>query len=184
MANGPVSSGMKRGNLPPLEFYVPEPKYRPGDAVNYSDFVISAAGAQPRPDETCEANETHPLCTDMIRILDEDKRAVGPWDPRLDPETLHRILRTMALTRAFEDRMTRAQRQGKTSFYMKSTGEEAIAVAAAFALDHDDMVITSYRQQGLLIVTRFGAVHMGIATQTPSGLMVPVIRHAQDRNLW
>ncbi|GGZ08877.1 dihydrolipoamide acetyltransferase family protein [Novosphingobium colocasiae] len=34
------------------------------------------------------------------------------------------------------------------------------------------------------IVTRHGAVHMGIATQTPSGLMVPVIRDAQDRNLW
>ena len=34
------------------------------------------------------------------------------------------------------------------------------------------------------IVTRSGAVHLGIATQTESGLMVPVIRDAQDRNLW
>jgi 2-oxoisovalerate dehydrogenase E2 component (dihydrolipoyl transacylase) len=34
------------------------------------------------------------------------------------------------------------------------------------------------------IVTRHGAVHLGIATQTPQGLMVPVIRDAQDRNLW
>ena len=34
------------------------------------------------------------------------------------------------------------------------------------------------------VVTRFGAVHLGIATQTPSGLMVPVLRNAQDRNLW
>lgn len=34
------------------------------------------------------------------------------------------------------------------------------------------------------MVTRFGAVHAGIATQTPAGLMVPVIRDAQDRNLW
>lgn len=34
------------------------------------------------------------------------------------------------------------------------------------------------------IVTRHGAVHMGIATQTPAGLMVPVIRDAQDRNIW
>jgi 2-oxoisovalerate dehydrogenase E1 component alpha subunit len=31
----------------------------------------------------------------------------------------------MALTRAFDDRMYRGQRQGKTSFYMKCTGEEA-----------------------------------------------------------
>jgi 2-oxoisovalerate dehydrogenase E2 component (dihydrolipoyl transacylase) len=34
------------------------------------------------------------------------------------------------------------------------------------------------------VVTRYGAVHLGIATQTPAGLMVPVIRDAQDRNLW
>jgi 2-oxoisovalerate dehydrogenase E2 component (dihydrolipoyl transacylase) len=28
------------------------------------------------------------------------------------------------------------------------------------------------------VVTRFGAVHLGLATQTEGGLMVPVIRHA------
>ena len=34
------------------------------------------------------------------------------------------------------------------------------------------------------VVTRHGAVHLGMATQTPAGLMVPVIRDAQSRNLW
>ena len=34
------------------------------------------------------------------------------------------------------------------------------------------------------VVTRYGSVHMGIATQTDAGLMVPVIRDAQDRNVW
>ena len=34
------------------------------------------------------------------------------------------------------------------------------------------------------VVTRHGAVHLGMATQTDSGLMVPVIRDAQDRNVW
>ncbi|MFL6861779.1 MAG: dihydrolipoamide acetyltransferase family protein [Allosphingosinicella sp.] len=34
------------------------------------------------------------------------------------------------------------------------------------------------------IVTRSGAVHMGMATQTPNGLMVPVIRNAERRTLW
>jgi 2-oxoisovalerate dehydrogenase E2 component (dihydrolipoyl transacylase) len=34
------------------------------------------------------------------------------------------------------------------------------------------------------IVTQFGAVHIGIATQTPSGLMVPVVRHAEANTLW
>jgi len=34
------------------------------------------------------------------------------------------------------------------------------------------------------IVTRHGAVHIGIATQTDGGLMVPVLRHAEARDLW
>ena len=34
------------------------------------------------------------------------------------------------------------------------------------------------------VVQRFGAVHLGMAAQTEAGLMVPVIRDAQDKNLW
>jgi 2-oxoisovalerate dehydrogenase E2 component (dihydrolipoyl transacylase) len=34
------------------------------------------------------------------------------------------------------------------------------------------------------VITRSGAVHMGMATQTPNGLMVPVIRDAQSRDVW
>ncbi|WP_343520023.1 dihydrolipoamide acetyltransferase family protein, partial [Sphingomonas sp.] len=34
------------------------------------------------------------------------------------------------------------------------------------------------------VVTRHGRVHMGMATQTDAGLMVPVIRDAQDMNVW
>jgi 2-oxoisovalerate dehydrogenase E2 component (dihydrolipoyl transacylase) len=34
------------------------------------------------------------------------------------------------------------------------------------------------------VITRHGAVHIGIATQTGTGLMVPVLRHAEARDLW
>jgi 2-oxoisovalerate dehydrogenase E2 component (dihydrolipoyl transacylase) len=34
------------------------------------------------------------------------------------------------------------------------------------------------------VVTRHGAVHLGVATQTPSGLLVPVLTHAEARDLW
>ena len=34
------------------------------------------------------------------------------------------------------------------------------------------------------VVTRSGAVHLGIATQTEPGLMVPVLRHAETHDLW
>jgi 2-oxoisovalerate dehydrogenase E1 component alpha subunit len=96
----------------------------------------------------------------LVRVLDDDGMAVGPWDPKLPSDALLRMLRAMALTRAFDARMFRAQRQGKTSFYMKSTGEEAVAVAAALALDYEDMCFPSYRQQGLLIARDWSIVDM------------------------
>lgn len=34
------------------------------------------------------------------------------------------------------------------------------------------------------VVTRYGAVHIGVAAQTDAGLMVPVMRHAETRDLW
>ncbi|KVG40756.1 dihydrolipoamide acetyltransferase family protein [Burkholderia ubonensis] len=34
------------------------------------------------------------------------------------------------------------------------------------------------------VVTRHGAVHMGVATQTDAGLTVPVLRHAEARDVW
>ncbi|MGN4152154.1 dihydrolipoamide acetyltransferase family protein, partial [Burkholderia gladioli] len=34
------------------------------------------------------------------------------------------------------------------------------------------------------VVTRHGAVHLGVATQSKGGLMVPVVRHAEARDVW
>ncbi|MBK5264492.1 MAG: 3-methyl-2-oxobutanoate dehydrogenase (2-methylpropanoyl-transferring) subunit alpha [Alphaproteobacteria bacterium] len=149
-----------RRNLPPLNLHVPEPRFRPGDTVDFSDLDIEAAGTTRRPDETTCPADMRDLAYGLVRVLDDEYRAVGSWDPRLDGDTLLRILRAMALTRAFDERMFRAQRQGKTSFYMKCTGEEAVAVAAAFALHRDDMCFPSYRQQGLLIARDWPLVDM------------------------
>src|SRR3546814_14212146 len=70
------------------------------------------------------------------------------------------MLRTIMLLRAFDDRMFRAQRQGKTSFYMKSTGEEATSVASTMAIDRSDMCFPSYRQQGILIARDYPLIQM------------------------
>jgi len=138
-------------NRPHLAFHVPEPQFRPGDTVDYTNFVIPPVDAAVRPDEASPPAEMHHLAYGLIRVLDDDGQAGGHWNPRLDGDTILAMLRAMALTRAFDDRMFRAQRQGKTSFYMKSTGEEAVSVAATFALDREDMCFPSYRQQGILI---------------------------------
>ena len=154
-----MAEGARR-NLPPLSLHVPEPKFRPGDAVDYADFDKDEAGAVARPPIDAEPRTMRDHAYGLVRVLDDEGKAVGPWDPRLEPERLIAMLRHMALTRAYDDRMYRAQRQGKTSFYMKCTGEEATSIAAAYALDRDDMCFPSYRQQGLLIARNWSLVDM------------------------
>lgn len=150
----------KKANRPQLRLHVPEPPFRPGDTPDYSSLDIPDAGSAPKPDINVAAADTEPLAKGLVRVLDDDGKAVGPWDPKLDPETLRKILRDMVLQRIFDDRMYRAQRQGKTSFYMKATGEEAIAITTAAALDRDDMNFPTYRQQGLLIARGYPLVEM------------------------
>ena len=147
-------------NLPPLSLYVPEPRFRPGDTVDFTEVPVPPAGQARRPDTAEPASAFTDLAYDLVRVLDADGQAVGPWNPRLSPDTLRAMLRSMVTVRAFDERMFRAQRQGKTSFYMKCTGEEAVAVSAAFALDRDDMCFPSYRQQGLLIARGWSLVDM------------------------
>jgi 2-oxoisovalerate dehydrogenase E1 component subunit alpha len=135
----------------PLNLHIPEARFRPGDKPDFSYLQVSKAGEAKRPKINAKASETRELAYGLVRVLDVEGNAVGPWAPKLDPETLIRALRAMMLTRAFDDRMYRMQRQGKTSFYLKCTGEEAVAVGQAFALEASDMCFASYRQQGILI---------------------------------
>ncbi|MBB5698004.1 3-methyl-2-oxobutanoate dehydrogenase (2-methylpropanoyl-transferring) subunit alpha [Sphingomonas yantingensis] len=147
-------------NRPPLSLHVPEPRFRPGDAVDYAHVEVPAAGTARRPEPGDAAASFHELSFGLVRVLDNENHAVGPWAPRLSSDMLRQMLRNMALVRAFDERMFRAQRQGKTSFYMKSTGEEAVSVAAAMAMQRDDMCFPSYRQQGILITRDYSLVEM------------------------
>ncbi|MCL4737962.1 MAG: thiamine pyrophosphate-dependent dehydrogenase E1 component subunit alpha [Burkholderiaceae bacterium] len=134
-----------------LRLHVPEPSGRPGHETDFSFLHVSPAGAARRPPVDTSHFDTEDLAYALIRVLDDDGRAVGPWMPELDPVALRRGLRAMMRTRIFDARMLVAQRQKKVSFYMQCLGEEAIAVAHAFALHEGDMCFPTYRQQGLLL---------------------------------
>lgn len=140
--------------------YVPEPGCRPGEEPDFSHIDVPAAGAVVRPSITVGAAEIRDHAFQLIRVLDDDGAARGEWNPGLSPEVLLKGLRAMMLTRAYDARMVRVQRQGKTSFYMKSTGEEAVAVAATMALQRGDMCFPTYRQQGILIARDWPMVDM------------------------
>jgi 2-oxoisovalerate dehydrogenase E1 component alpha subunit len=144
----------------PLSLHVPEPTGRPGCKTDFSYLEISPAGAVPRPPVDITYQETAAIAASLIRVLDEDDNAVGPWDPGLDRDTLRFGLRTMMKTRIFDARMVIAQRQKKLSFYMTSLGEEAIGTAHALALKDGDMCFPTYRQQSLLMAREYPMVDM------------------------
>ena len=132
--------------------HIPHPPARPGEEPDFSYVAISPAGAVPRPDVTTRLRDVErSLAFEMVRVLDDDHAAVGPWNPHLDAHDLQVGLRHMLLTRLYDDRMLRMQRQGRISFYIKCTGEEAVAIAQAMALRPSDMLFPSYRTQGLHI---------------------------------
>jgi 2-oxoisovalerate dehydrogenase E2 component (dihydrolipoyl transacylase) len=49
---------------------------------------------------------------------------------------------------------------------------------------HDQPNVNALFDDEAGIVHQYGGVHIGIAAQTPTGLMVPVVRHAEARDLW
>lgn len=134
-----------------LSLRIPQPKHRPGDTPDFSNLAIPPAGALERPPADVKARDMIPFSYGLIRVLDDNGQAVGAWNPHLDAKQLIKGLKDMLLTRAYDERMYRVQRQGKISFYVKSTGEEAANVAAAHALEAEDMCFPAYRQQGFLI---------------------------------
>jgi 2-oxoisovalerate dehydrogenase E1 component alpha subunit len=134
-----------------LRLHVPEPSGRPGCTTDFSYLHVSPAGAVRRPPVDTAHFETQDLAYGLIRVLDENNQAVGPWAPQVETTQLRKGLRAMMKTRAFDARMLIAQRQKKISFYMQCLGEEAIAIAHAQALDSKDMCFPTYRQQGLLL---------------------------------
>lgn len=136
----------------PLKFRVPEPSGRPGQETDFSYLRLQPAGAARKPPIDTRPYDTRDLALGLIRVLDDNAEACGPWAEELpDDEILLKAMRAMIITRIFDARMVIAQRQKKTSFYMQALGEEAISVGQVLAMRPDDMHFPSYRQQGLLI---------------------------------
>ena len=169
--------------------HVPQPTARPGEEPDFSYLKLSPAGAVERPPVDARAAEMEHLAHELVRVLDDDHQARGPWDPGLDRETLTEALRLMVLTRAYDDRMQRMQRQGKITFYMQSLGEEAVSIGQGFAFEPGDMMFVGYRNQGLFIMRETGLVNMMCQCLSNTrdmckGRQMPVMYHNRKGNLF
>ncbi len=173
----------------PSKLHVPAVPARPGEAPDFSYVRISPAGAVDRPPPDVPVRGTVALAEDLVRVLDDQHRAVGPWNPGLPADALRAGLRHMLLTRVFDDRMQRTQRQGRITFYVRSYGEEAVSVASAMALGERDMLFPSYRNQGLQLVRGVPLVDLmcQLLSNTRDmckGRQLPVMYHSAERRIF
>ena len=86
----------------PLSLHVPEPTGRPGHDTDFSYLHLSPAGAVRKPALDASPSDTADLAFTLVRVLDDDGQAVGPWAPTVDLPLFRRGLRAMLKTRVFD----------------------------------------------------------------------------------
>ncbi|MEM9056372.1 MAG: hypothetical protein AAGD86_02780 [Pseudomonadota bacterium] len=64
--------------------HIPRPSARPGDKPDFSYLATSPAGAVQRPNVDARTREIEYLASDMVRVLDDDHEAKGPWNQQDD----------------------------------------------------------------------------------------------------
>ncbi|MFQ3256882.1 MAG: 2-oxoisovalerate dehydrogenase E1 component alpha subunit, partial [Porticoccaceae bacterium] len=95
--------------------------------------------------------ETTDLTIPTLTILDADgKLRKNAHEPAIDKATAFKIYENMAYIRVLDERMVAAQRQGRLSFYLTCTGEEASVVGSIAGFKSHDMVMSQYREQAAL----------------------------------
>ena len=111
----------------PLRLHVPEPTGRPGHPTDFSYLHLAKAGEVRRPSIDVAPVATEDLAYTLIRVLDDDGGATGPWNPELPPELLRKGLLAMLKTRLFDSRMLTAQRQKKMSSTSRASARKPSA---------------------------------------------------------
>ena len=168
---------------------IPRPIARPGDEPDFSYLELSPAGAVDKPPIGSRTRDIEFLSSGLVRVLDDNHEAQGPWDPNLDSAQLQIALRWMLLNRAFDNRMWQIQRQGRISFYMQALGEEAISIAQGMALRAGDMCFPSYRNQGLYMYRGMKLVDMMCQCLSNTrdmckGRQLPIMYHSKKGNVF
>jgi 2-oxoisovalerate dehydrogenase E1 component alpha subunit len=169
--------------------HIPSASARPGDEPDFAYLNLSPAGSVDKPAVDSRTRDIEHLSSDLVRVLDDDHSAKGPWIPNIDASDLQIALRWMVLNRVFDQRMWQIQRQGRISFYMEALGEEAISIAQGMAMRAGDMCFPSYRNQGLYLYRGMKLVDMMCQCLSNTkdmckGRQLPIMYHSKSANIF
>ena len=85
-----------------------------------------------------------------LQVLDENGKVDSKLLPKLTPTQMLWLYEHMVLTRTFDEKAFKLQRQGRIGTYGQSLGQES-QVATALALEKDDWVFPCFREHGVYI---------------------------------
>jgi pyruvate dehydrogenase E1 component alpha subunit len=88
---------------------------------------------------------------DRVEVLSPEGVIDEALKPDLDSEQLLRLYEHMVLTRQFDERMFKLQRQGRLGTLARVAGQEGAHVGAAYALRPDDWLVPAFRETGALL---------------------------------
>jgi pyruvate dehydrogenase E1 component subunit alpha len=119
------------------------------------------------------------MALELVQVISEKGAVNEKQEPSISDQDLLKLYRTMVLTRHFDERMMKLQRQGRIGFYLQSLGEEAAHIGAAFALEPQDWIYPSYREPGAAFyrgfpLTKYVSQLIGNANDPIKGRQMPV----------
>lgn len=91
------------------------------------------------------------MSVDWLQILDPEGNVDISLEPALDNEMLKKFYRTMVLTRLYDEKAVKLQRQGRMLTYGSCLGQEASQIGSAFAMKPDDWFFPAFREHGVQI---------------------------------
>lgn len=132
--------------------------------------------------------EADSLVIPTLKILKADgSKYKDAMATNLDKDTALHSYKTMQYIRILDERMVAAQRQGRLSFYITCTGEEASVVGTAAALQPTDMIMGQYREQAALryrgfTTEQFMGQLMGNEADLGKGRQMPIHYGSKELN--
>ena len=124
-----------------------------------------------------------------LQVLNQDGSIVdGASEPALSRDQASKIYSDMLYIRLLDERMVSAQRQGRLSFYLTCTAEEAAVAGTIAAFDAQDMVMAQYREQLALRYRGFSTAQFmnqlfGNVNDLGKGRQMPVHYGCRELNM-
>jgi len=87
-----------------------------------------------------------------VEILSVDGKIDSKLMPKLSNDDIKKMYEGMILTRVFDDKCVKLQRQGRCGTYASSLGQEASVIGSAFATQKDDWIVPNFRENGAFLL--------------------------------